>query len=76
MVLPLIFGSMAKTLIDMQGVPENTNMLQLILGFTAAFFSGILACRWMIVLVKKSQLKYFSYYCLIVSFSTIVYGFF
>lgn len=76
MVLPLIFGSMAKTLIDMQGVPENTNMPQLILGFTAAFFSGILACRWMIVLVKKSQLKYFSYYCLIVGFSTIVYGFF
>jgi undecaprenyl-diphosphatase len=33
-------------------------------GFIAAFFSGALACRWMIQLVRKLNLGYFAFYCL------------
>lgn len=76
MVLPLIFGSMAKKIVDLGGTPENTNTLALILGFGAAFLSGIIACKWMIALVKKSQLKYFSYYCILVGGITLFYGLF
>ena len=76
MVLPLIFGSMVKKIVDLGGTPENTNTLALILGFGAAFLSGIIACKWMIALVKKSQLKYFSYYCILVGGITLFYGLF
>ena len=53
MVLPLIFGSMAKTALDLKAIPENINPSSLLLGFIFAFISGILACNWMISIVKK-----------------------
>ena len=63
MVVPLIFGKMAKDLLD-GGIAESSiDVLPMTLGAIAAFVSGLLACTWMINLVKKSQLKYFSYYC-------------
>jgi len=76
MVLPLIFGSMAKKIMDAENTIEATNELPLVLGFLAAFFTGILACKWMIALVKKSQLKYFSIYCFIIGGIAIAYEFF
>jgi undecaprenyl-diphosphatase len=36
------------------------------IGFIAAFFTGLIACKWMIALVKRSKLSYFAYYCFIV----------
>lgn len=66
MVVPLIFGKMAK---DIMGGEISANMSTLVplgIGFIAAFITGLIACKWMIKLVKKSQLKYFAYYCFIV----------
>ena len=74
MVLPLIFGSMAKTLLDVEGISQKIEFLPLLLGFLAAFLTGVVACKWMITLVKKSQLKYFSLYCLVVGGIALVYG--
>jgi len=74
MVLPLIFGSMAKTLLDVEGISQKIEFLPLLLGFLAAFLTGVVACKWMIALVKKSQLKYFSLYCLVVGGIALVYG--
>ncbi len=63
MVVPLIFGKMAKDILD-GGISESSmDILPLLLGAIAAFVAGLIACTWMINLVKKSQLKYFSYYC-------------
>ena len=76
MVLPLIFGSMAKTALDLKTIPENLNSSSLMLGFVTAFISGILACNWMISIVKKSQLKYFGFYCVILGGLTLFYGLF
>ena len=76
MVLPLIFGSMAKTLLDANVLDYKIDLFPLLLGFLAAFFTGILACKWMIELVKKSQLKYFSLYCIIVGGIALIYGLF
>jgi len=76
MVLPLIFGSMAKIIFDMETVPQNINIINLTLGFISAFLSGIFACKWMINFVKKSKLKYFSYYCLLIGGATMFYGLF
>ena len=63
MVIPLIFGSMAKSILDASSVQMEANISLLIIGFAAAFVTGIVACKWMIALVKKAQLKYFSWYC-------------
>ena len=43
-------------------------------GFVTAFISGLLACSWMINIVKKGKLIYFAIYCLIVGVVSIVYS--
>lgn len=63
MVVPLILGKMAKDLMDGGVATENSKLIVLIIGFSAAFLTGLIACRWMISLVKKSQLRFFAYYC-------------
>jgi len=75
MVLPLIFGSMAKSLLDFEGIPEQLELTPLLLGFFASLITGIFACKWMIALVKNSQLIYFSFYCFIVGGISLFYGF-
>ena len=42
------------------------------IGFTAAFISGLLACKWMIDIVKKGKLVYFAAYCLVIGFTAIL----
>ncbi|MGQ1889498.1 undecaprenyl-diphosphate phosphatase [Thermophagus sp. OGC60D27] len=37
----------------------------LLIGFLAAFISGLMACKWMIEIVKKGKLIYFALYCVI-----------
>ena len=76
MVIPLIFGSMAKSVLDAQSAVVAVPAGLLICGFVSAFITGIIACRWMIALVEKSRLQYFAYYCLIVGTLAISYGVF
>ena len=66
MVVPLIFGSMVKKILDGGFEQEVVSISPILAGFVAAFFSGYLACQWMIALVKRSQLRYFAYYCALV----------
>lgn len=67
MVVPLIFGKIAKDLLDDSLVLEQISMVELSAGFVAAFVTGLVACTWMIRIVKNSQLRYFSYYCFAVA---------
>lgn len=78
MVIPVIFGAMAKDLIDEADTLSlaNNEILPLIAGFIAAFIFGMIACKWMIALVKKAKLSYFSIYCLIVGVLAIAYALF
>lgn len=72
MVVPLILGKMAKDLLDGDFGASSTNLLELGVGFAAAFATGILACVWMIRLVKKAELKWFAYYCFAVAAVVLV----
>jgi undecaprenyl-diphosphatase len=74
MVVPLILGKMAKDILDGAFDTISGSMLNYGVGFIAAFITGILACTWMIKLVKKSKLKYFAFYCFIVGAIAIVYS--
>jgi undecaprenyl-diphosphatase len=53
---------------------ETEGIGYLAAGFLAAFISGVIACTWMVQLVRKSKLSYFSIYCLIVGIIAIVAG--
>tara|TARA_A100000171_G_scaffold52542_1_gene71461 strand:- start:209 stop:1000 length:792 start_codon:yes stop_codon:yes gene_type:complete len=75
MVVPLIFGKIAKDVLSGDLTSEATNFTTLGLGFVAAFIAGLFACTWMIALVKKSKLSWFAIYCLIVGIIAIVVSF-
>jgi len=66
MVVPLIFGKMFKDILSGEMSTNDANFFPLIIGFIFAFFTGLVACKWMIQLVKNSQLKYFAYYCFVI----------
>ncbi len=72
MVIPLILGSMAKSIIDGDLSDDGATLFPLVIGFVSAFITGVFACRWMVTLVKKSQLKYFSIYCVLVGVLSII----
>ena len=72
MVIPLIFGSMAKSLLEVDSISANGNLSLLIIGFITAFITGVFACKWMISIVKKAQLKYFSWYCFAVGLFELI----
>jgi undecaprenyl-diphosphatase len=74
MVVPLIFGKIAKDILVGELTYESTNFSILSVGFIAAFISGLFACTWMIKLVKSSKLSYFAIYCIVVGFIAITYA--
>jgi len=74
MVVPLIFGKIAKDVLSGDLSLESQNITALSIGFIAAFISGLFACTWMIRLVKKSKLSYFAIYCAIVGLIAIIYS--
>jgi undecaprenyl-diphosphatase len=73
MVVPLIFGKIGKDILSGDLALESSQLVPLSAGFIAAFIAGLFACTWMINLVKKSKLTYFSVYCLIVGLIAIGY---
>ncbi len=75
MVVPLILGKIAKDFLGGDLTFESSQMLPMSIGFAAAFISGLAACTWMIAIVKKSKLKYFAIYCLVVGVIAIGFSF-
>lgn len=76
MVVPLIFGKIAKDLLGGDINITDSGSVSLIIGFVAAFLTGLLACRLMITLVRRAKLKYFSFYCFAVGITAILVGYF
>jgi undecaprenyl-diphosphatase len=78
MVVPLIFGKIAKDILDYAtgggSQIAEVNFLALAIGFVAAFVTGLLACTWMLKLVKACKLFYFSIYCFAVAAWAICAG--
>jgi len=74
MVVPLIFGKIAKDVLSGDLTYESHNFTYLSVGFIAAFVAGLFACTWMIALVKKSKLSYFAIYCVVVGIAAIIFS--
>ncbi|MFN5789963.1 MAG: undecaprenyl-diphosphate phosphatase, partial [Bacteroidota bacterium] len=73
MVIPLIFGKMAKDLLDGAFNVKEFSLMPLSLGFLSAFLTGLFACTLMIRMVQKSKLGYFAIYCFIVGAGMLLY---
>ncbi len=71
MVVPLILGKIAKDILDGAVFNSEIEFLPLSIGFIAAFVTGLLACKWMIQLVRNSKLIYFAIYCFIIGLVAI-----
>lgn len=76
MVMPLILGKVAKDALDAKFVLSSEELLPMGVGFLAAFLVGLAACTWMINLVKRGQLVYFSLYCFVIGSLAIAYDLF
>lgn len=71
-LIPIIGANILKMLKGDLG--HGAEVMPLVIGFTAAFLSGLLACKWMIGIVKKGKLIYFAAYCAIVGIIAIAVG--
>lgn len=74
MVVPLILGKIAKDLLDGKFSFSSELAAPLAIGFVSSFITGIIACVWMIALVKKSKLSWFAFYCLAIGMTAIIWG--
>ena len=71
MVLIPIIGEQSldllKAVTGHEAFGAGVGVLPLLLGFVAAFLSGMFACKVMIAIVKKAKLMWFALYCLVVA---------
>lgn len=73
-LIPILGASLLelKDYLEAPAVAGGISGIALLLGFIAAFTAGLLACQWMISIVKKGKLIYFAIYCFIVGIIAIV----
>ena len=74
MVLIPILGESFLELVGGEFSQSSVGALQLLLGFVAAFASGLFACKVMIALVKKAKLSWFAIYCLIAAAAIFIFA--
>jgi undecaprenyl-diphosphatase len=79
--LMVILPILGEALLDVKDMLEpgyqavQTGALPLIVGFVSAFLVGCAACSWMINLVKKGKLVWFSLYCVLMGTLCLVWQF-
>ncbi len=75
MVMIPILGEAFLELIggEFSAAASGISVGSLIAGFLTAFVSGYIACRWMINIVRKAKLHYFSIYCVIAAVFCFVF---
>lgn len=76
MVLAPILGEAFLDVVGGDMAASSTGTGALLIGFVAAFISGLFACKVMIALVKKAKLKWFALYCAIVGLAVILFTIF
>lgn len=75
MVVPLILAKIAKDILSGDIIANSEHLHDLGAGFIAAFIVGLIACKWMIGIVKNGKLTYFAIYCFIIGLTAVVLSF-
>lgn len=73
-LLPIIGANLIDLLSGEFSSTASISSFSLVIGFIAAFLSGLIACRWMLEIVRKGKLIYFGIYCLIIGIIAIIAG--
>lgn len=71
MVLIPILGAACIDVLSGELKSQEVELLPLLIGFLGAFISGLLACSWMIKIVKRGKLIYFAIYCALIGLIAI-----
>lgn len=71
MVLIPILGAAFLDVLSGDLSGSEVHPTALVIGFIAAFISGLLACSWMIKIVKRGKLIYFAIYCALIGLIAI-----
>ena len=75
-LLPILGGSLLKLVeyVQTPGSYEAISNWVLIAGFVSAFIAGLIACQWMLAIIKKGKLIYFAFYCFVVGIIAIIFS--
>lgn len=73
MVLIPILGETFLDVVGGEMAASAVGLMPLLVGFVAAFFSGLFACRVMIALVRRAQLKWFGVYCALAGLLVLIF---
>ena len=76
MVLVPILGEAFLDVVGGDMASSSIGIGPLLIGFVAAFVSGLFACKVMIALVKRAKLKWFALYCALVGLAVIMFTLF
>ncbi|MDC1107324.1 undecaprenyl-diphosphate phosphatase, partial [Prolixibacteraceae bacterium] len=71
---PIIGANLLEVLGGDIATAPSVSTSVLLTGFVTAFVSGLLACQWMINIVKRGKLIYFAIYCAVVGLISIFVG--
>ncbi|MFZ5940459.1 MAG: undecaprenyl-diphosphate phosphatase [Bacteroidota bacterium] len=75
MVLIPVIGAAFLDLMKWKDAPSHDIApLTLLVGFLAAYASGVLACKWMIRIVSRGRLIWFAVYCAIIGLMAIIFS--
>jgi undecaprenyl-diphosphatase len=68
-IVPILGASFleVKKVMDLPSVATAIPISSLVAGFIAALVFGVLACRWMLTIVRKGKLIFFAGYCFTVA---------
>lgn len=70
-VIPILGANFLKLLSGDLTSQTSVETGPMMVGFIAAFVSGLLACSWMIKIVKRGKLIYFAIYCALIGLIAI-----
>ena len=76
-LVPIIgeqFLDLLKSFTGGAPIGDGLSPLCIVVGFLAAFASGLFACKVMIAIVRKARLTWFAIYCLVVSLLLLVFA--
>ncbi len=74
LAIPLIIAASLLQALDLvEAPPASDEIIALIVGTIAAYFSGLFAIKWLLAVVKEGTFSRFAYYCFAVGGIGLVY---
>ncbi len=73
-IVPIIAANFLDLLGREGDAATSIGTVPLLVGFMAAFIAGLVACRWMLSIVRKGKLLYFGIYCIVIGCIAIITG--